>query len=46
MIVFPKDIVVLDFEFTNKDATKAKPIQLGAIRLAGDSLEERDSLAT
>ncbi|MBI3632791.1 MAG: hypothetical protein HY226_00710 [Candidatus Vogelbacteria bacterium] len=39
---FQKDIVVLDFEFTNKDANKAVPIQLGAIRLDKETLEEKD----
>ncbi|MBI3633878.1 MAG: hypothetical protein HY226_06365 [Candidatus Vogelbacteria bacterium] len=40
---FSKDIVVLDFEFTNKDASKAVPIQLGAIRLDRETLEEKDN---
>lgn len=44
--MFPKDIVVIDFEYTNVDVSKAKPMQLGAVLLDKNTLEEKDSWST
>ena len=40
---FSKDILVIDFETTGLDLDKALPIQLGAVLLDKQNLEEKDS---
>lgn len=39
---FSKDILLIDFETTGLDLNKALPIQLGAVLLDRESLEEKD----
>ncbi len=40
-ISFPKDLLVVDFESSNKDLEKAEPLQIGAVLLDKDTLEEK-----
>jgi DNA polymerase III epsilon subunit-like protein len=42
MIGFSKDILLIDFETTGLDLDKALPIQLGAVLLDKESLEEKN----
>lgn len=42
MVGFSKDILVIDFETTGLDLERSLPIQLGAVLLDKQSLEEKD----
>ena len=42
-MTFKNDILVLDFEFTDIDAYRAQPLQVGAVLLDKDTLAEKDS---
>lgn len=39
-LLFPKDILIIDFETSHTDLEKAKPLQIGAVLLDRSSLEE------
>ena len=46
-IIFPKDIVIIDFESSHgMGATNNQPVQLGAILLDRQTLAEKDSFTT
>ena len=45
-IKFPKDLVIVDFEFSHRDLEKAKPLQIGALRLDSKTLAEKDSFVS
>jgi len=40
-IIFPKDILIIDFESSHKELERAEPLQIGAILLDKDTLEEK-----
>lgn len=44
--MFPKDIVVIDFETSNKELEKAEPLQIGAILLDKNTLEEKKNFVS
>jgi len=44
--MFPKDIVIVDFETSHKELEKAEPLQIGAILLDKDTLEEKKSFVS
>ena len=43
---FEKDILLIDFEYTNADPSLAEPTQLAAILLDKETLEEKDSFVS
>jgi DNA polymerase III epsilon subunit-like protein len=43
---FAKDILLIDFETTDVDLEKAKPLQLGAVLLDKNTLEEKGSFSS
>lgn len=45
-IIFPKDILIIDFESSNKDLEKAEPLQIGAVLLDKDTLKEKNSFVS
>ncbi len=44
--MFPKDIVIIDFETSHKELEKAEPLQIGAILLDKNTLEEKQSFVS
>jgi DNA polymerase III epsilon subunit-like protein len=45
-ITFPKDILIIDIESSNKDLEKAEPLQIGAVLLDKDTLKEKTSFVS
>ncbi len=45
-ISYPKDILIIDFESSNSDIEKTKPLQIGAILLDRETLEEKRSFVS
>lgn len=45
-MAFPKDILLIDFETTGYDPIESDPIQIGAVLLDKETLEEKDSFTS
>ena len=45
-ITFPKDILIVDFETSHKELEKAEPLQIGAILLDRNTLEEKNNFVS